>query len=238
MSSVQRPHRLEPTQRCRVFFTMLYSLPTTPGSTCCMMFTSRGCAPNRALYLLLFFFFDTHRPPLLSVCSQRQPRFVVLLAVLVSLVRSTAVMLRYAVLVAAPESDMTPSARAVCCSDLGKDASSSTSPGGAFGSIEGRIDTLTAELERSIKEVRAQPLFATTCNRTWPQETWPALSTIFGHPPPSSLFQPCVARRTQRSVQARLVLDCGFLLWITRHAQVPSISAASHAHVRVVQPRA
>jgi hypothetical protein len=107
-------------------------------------------------------------------------------------------------------SDIALSACAVCCSDLGKDASSraSTSPGGAFGSIEGRIDTLTAELERSIKEVRAQPLFATTCTRTWPQKTWPALLAIFGHPPlstsrRSSLSQPCLSRRTQRSVQAQ-----------------------------------
>lgn len=41
------------------------------------------------------------------------------------------------------------------CSDLGKDAATrATSPLGASGSVETRIDTLTAELERSLKEVR------------------------------------------------------------------------------------
>eukprot|EP00035_Acanthoeca_spectabilis_P006925 m.130643 g.130643 ORF g.130643 m.130643 type:complete len:227 (-) comp13722_c0_seq2:2336-3016(-) len=40
-------------------------------------------------------------------------------------------------------------------SDLGKDAATrATSPLGASGSVETRIDTLTAELERSLKELR------------------------------------------------------------------------------------
>jgi hypothetical protein len=40
-------------------------------------------------------------------------------------------------------------------SDLGKDASTraSASPDAGLGSLDGRVDTLTAELERSLKEV-------------------------------------------------------------------------------------
>jgi hypothetical protein len=76
---MHRPHRLESTQRCRVFFTMLYSLPTTPGSIYCMMCTSRGCAPNRALYLLCSSFLHPARTSIallsqtvfVSVCGQR-----------------------------------------------------------------------------------------------------------------------------------------------------------------------